>query len=180
MALNHRKLQDYTLRKACVLDLQERDVGLHAPYAFDPRKLFALKAPQSWKVFRNDAQQEITISRKDMRFRHLQKLPNFLDEMLGLSLVFSRQPYPDKSRHTKPSFRGINDGDIPLDDATFFQQPHAAQAWRWREPDAPGKLIVGAASIFLENTKNTPINRIQFHWHLISGMSELAQFYARY
>lgn len=169
-----------TLCKACVLDLQEGDVGLHTPHAFDPRKLFALKTSQSWKVFCNNAQQEITISREDMRFRHLWKFPDFLDEMLGLPLVFSRQPYPDKSRHPEPGFCRIHNGDIPLDNAAFFQHPHTAQAWRWREPDAPRKFIVGTAAIFLENTKNTPINRIQFHWYIISWMNILAQSYAKY
>ncbi|GBQ08681.1 hypothetical protein AA14362_1982 [Acetobacter cerevisiae DSM 14362] len=103
-----------------------------------------------------------------MRFRHLWKFSDFLDEMLGLPLVFSRQSYPDKSRHTEPGFCRIHNGDIALDNATFFQHPHPAQAWRGREPDAPRKFIVGAAAIFLKNTKNTPINRIQLHWHHIS------------
>ncbi len=83
--------------------------------------MLGLKAPHTFKVGRNDPEQEVAITCHKVTFNDLPKLADGSHEPFHLSFILPGQPDAGEHGHSHPGLGRIDDGRITLNHAGLFQ-----------------------------------------------------------
>ncbi|KAG1553244.1 hypothetical protein G6F50_013062 [Rhizopus delemar] len=109
-----------------------------------------------------------------MAFKHFRESLDAVDEVIGGVLVLPAQPHPHEHGEPPPDLGLVQQRHVAVDVTAFLQQPHPAQAGRWRQAHLTGQLQVLQASVPLQGVEDAPLKIVELVLHEIPPVSAMA------